>query len=180
MSDRCAALALLLLGAVPVLLGQVPTASRVADVQVGAGYSFGSSDYDPQSFHGFATYAGVDLRPHFGAELDFHQIGTAANGGSWQRTYEIGGRYLRTYGRFVPYLRAMYGRGEFSYPYGLSELSYNEFSGAAGADIKAGEYLRIRVDYELQTWMSFPNGGLRPQIVTVGAAYHFAGKPRYR
>ncbi len=38
----------------------------------------------------------------------------------------------------------------------------------------------IRGDYEYQKWTSFPNGGLTPQLVTIGAAYHFTGKPRYK
>lgn len=179
MSERRAGLLLLAFAASPALFAQVPTASRRADAQVGAGYSLGSPDYNPQTFNGFSAYAGLDLRPHFGVEFDLHQIGTSANGGSSQRTYEIGARYLRSYGSLVSYVRGMYGRGEFTYPYRVSALSYNLFSAAAGADIKAGEYLRVRLDYEYQTWMSFPNGGLHPQIVTFGVAYHFAGKPRY-
>lgn len=162
------------------LIGQaLPTASRLADLQVGAGFSLGTPDYNPETFYGASAYASLDLRPHLGAEFDFHQIGTSATGGSFQRTYEIGGRYFRTYGALVPYLRAMYGRGEFSYPYGTTELSYNEFSGALGADYKISGFLHARVDYEYQTWISFPNGGLHPQLVTFGVAYHFGRKPGY-
>jgi hypothetical protein len=54
------------------------------------------------------------------------------------------------------------------------------FAGGVGADFKLGPYLRIRGEYEFQKWSSFPNGGLTPQIVTVGAAYHFGGKAQYK
>ena len=48
-----------------------------------------------------------------------------------------------------------------------------------GAGIKQ---LRLisRGEYEFQKWTSFPNGGLTPHIVTIGLAYHFAGKPRFK
>jgi hypothetical protein len=52
------------------------------------------------------------------------------------------------------------------------------YAGGVGADVKIGRYLRVRGEYEFQDWTSFPNGGLTPQIVTIGIAYHFAGKPR--
>ena len=172
---------LVLLGGPSALLGQaLPTASRRADAQVGAGFTLGNSDYAPGTFRGLSAYAGLDFNLHLGAEFDFHQIDTPARDGSYQRTYEIGGRYFRTYGPLVPYARIMYGRGDFNYPYGLTDLSYNLFSAAAGADYKLGTYLRLRADYEYQTWTSFPDGGLHPQLVTFGLAYHFAGKPRYQ
>lgn len=166
----------LLLAASPGLLAQaLPTASRVADAQVGAGFALGHSGYEPGTFRGFTAYAGLDLRPHLGAEVDFHQINSPAGNKSYQRSYEIGARYFRTYGALVPYLRAMYGRGDFNYPYGLTDLSYNLFSGAAGADLKLNNMLRLRVDYEYQTWISFPNGGLHPQLVTFAIAWHPGG-----
>jgi len=53
------------------------------------------------------------------------------------------------------------------------------FAAGVGADYKLGPYLRVRGEYEFQKWASFPNGGLTPQIVTIGVAYHFAGGTRY-
>jgi len=72
----------------------------------------------------------------------------------------------------------MYGRGDFNYPHNLADLSYNMFAGGAGADVKVGEHLRVRGEYEFQKWTSFPNGGLTPQLVTFGVAYHFTGTRR--
>lgn len=176
------ALAGLLLPAAPAALQAqaLPTASRRADAQVGLGFSLVHSGYEPGPFRGLSAYADLDLRPHLGAEFDFRQNNSPHSNQSSQRTYEIGARYLRTWGPLVPYLRGMYGRGEYTFPYGLTELSYNLFSGAAGADLKLNPYLRLRVDYEYQTWTSFPNGGLHPQLVTFGVAYHVGGtRPRY-
>jgi hypothetical protein len=170
-----------LLGGTSVLYAQAtPTATRKADAQIGVGYSISRPDYVQQTFPGFAAYADFDFRPHIGIEAEFHQVYSTNGDISFERTYDAGGRYFRTYGVFVPYVKAMYGRGDFQYPYGYTELGDNMFAGGAGADIKIGPYLRVRGEYEFQKWISFPNGGFTPQIITVGVAYHFAGKPRYR
>lgn len=175
---RLAVLALPL-AAPPALLAQsLPAAARVGDLQIGAGYASARPDYIQQTFRGLTVYADFDPRPHFGVEAEFHQAGSTTGNQIFERTYEIGPRYLRTYGPFVPYVKAMIGRGDFNYPYGLAELSYNLFAAGAGADVKLGPWFRVRAEYEYQRWRSFPNGGLAPQIVTIGVAYHFAGKPR--
>jgi opacity protein-like surface antigen len=169
-----------LLGGATLLYGQaIPTASRTADAQIGVGYTMARPDYVPQTFQGVAAYADFDFRPHLGVEAEFHQVNSTHGDQSFERTYEIGGRYLRTYGPLVPYVKAMIGRGDFNYPFSETELGYNMFAGGVGADFKLGSYLRVRGEYEFQKWTSFPNGGLTPQIVTLGVAYHFAGKARY-
>ncbi len=170
-----------LLGGASILSGQaIPTASRAGDAQIGVGYSMARPDYVQQTFQGFTAYGDFDFRPHLGVEAEFHQVYSTNGDLSFERTYEIGGRYLRTYGPLVPYVKAMIGRGDFNYPFGEAELAYNMFAGGVGADFKLGPYLRIRGEYEFQKWSSFPNGGLTPQIVTVGAAYHFGGKAQYK
>jgi Outer membrane protein beta-barrel domain len=170
----------LLLGGAPTLEGQaLPTASRVADAQVGAGYSFARPDYLPQTFQGFTVYGDFDFRPHLGVEAEFHQVNSTNGDLSYERTYEVGGRYFRTYGALVPYLKVMVGRGDFQYPFGQTELAYTLFAAGVGADFKLGPLFRVRAEYEFQKWINFPNGGFTPQIVTVGVAYHFAGKPRH-
>ena len=174
------ALSFLLGGASALYSQAVPTASRTGDVQIGAGYSIAKPDYVQQTFPGFAAYADFDFRPHIGVEGEFHQVYSTNGDQSYERTYAIGGRYFRTYGALVPYVKAMVGRGDFNYPFGQTELGYNLFAAGVGADFKLGPWLRVRGEYEFQKWASFPNGGFTPQIVTIGAAYHFAGRPGYR
>jgi hypothetical protein len=170
-----------LIGGASALYGQaLPTASRAGDAQVGIAYSSAKPDYVRQTFPGIAAYADFDFTLHLGVEAEFHQVDSTNGDLSYERTYEIGARYFRTYGPLVPYVKAMIGRGDFKYPEGLTDLGYNMFAGGVGADIKLGSYLRVRGEYEFQRWASFPNGGLAPRIVTVGVAYHFAGKPGYK
>jgi Outer membrane protein beta-barrel domain len=170
-----------LIGAAPTLYAQAgPVASRAADAQIGVGYAMARPDYVQQTFQGIAAYADLDLTLHLGAEAEFHQADSTTGDHSLQRTYEIGARYFRTYGPLVPYVKGMIGRGDYIYPTGQTGLAYNLFAAGAGADLKLGVHLRVRGEYEFQRWSSFPNGGLTPRLITIGVAYHFAGKARYR
>ncbi len=172
---------LYLCAAASLVHGQAsPTASREADLQVGVSFVTANPDYFPSTFRGVGAYIDLDLRPHLGLEGEFHQVGSTAGDSSYERTYEIGARYHRTYGPLAPYVKALIGRGDLSYQYHLAYLGYTMYAGAAGADLMFGEHLRVRGDYEYQRWTSFPNGGLAPQLVTFGVAYHFTGTRRTR
>jgi len=153
----------------------IPTASRAADAQIGIGYAMGKPDYVQQTFPGLTAYADFDFRPHLGIEAEFHSISSTSGDQMREQTYEIGGRYFRTYGPLVPYAKGMVGIGNLRYPQGLAILNYTMFAGGAGVDVKLTARLRVRAEYEFQKWTSFPNGGLNPQIVTLGVAYHFDG-----
>jgi opacity protein-like surface antigen len=171
----------LLLGGSSILHAQaVPTASRAGDLQVGAGFTIAKSGYEQQNFQGFTAYADFDLRSHLGLEAEFHQVSSTTSDQSYQRTYELGGRYFRAYGPLVPYLKIMFGRGDFNYPFGATDLAYNLFAGGIGADYKLRPSLSLRGEYEMQRWSGFSSPGLNPQLVTVGLAYHFAGKPHFK
>jgi Outer membrane protein beta-barrel domain len=171
---------LLFASAFPLHPQALPTASRAGDVRLGGGFSMGTTGYTQDTFRGFFVYGDFDFSRHLGVEAEFHQIDTPNGDQSYQRTYEIGGRYFRSYGPLVPYVKALVGRGDFNYPFGQVNLPYPVFAAGAGADLKLGKYLQLRGDYEFQKWTSFPNGGLTPQLVSFGIAYHFAGKPRYK
>jgi hypothetical protein len=177
---RRLALALLLGGASGLHAQALPTASRAGDLQVGVGYTLAKPGYGQQSYRGFAAYADFDLRTHLGLEAEFHQVGDPSGSQSSQRTYEVGGRYLRAYGALVPYVKAMAGRGDFNYPFGDTGLAYTLFAGGVGVDYHLTPTLRLRGEYELQRWSGFSNGGLHPQLLTFAVAYHFAAKPRFK
>ena len=166
----------LLAGVVPAVTAQaVSTASRRADLQIGVGYVGANSDYDPNNLKGFALYTTLDVTNHLGGEFVFHQANTSDNNKLYERTYEIGPRYHRDYGRFAPYVKAMYGRGVFNFPNDVANLAYNLFAAGVGVDVHIKPYLNVRADYEYQRWLSFPPNGLSPQVVTIGVAYRFPG-----
>ncbi len=159
-----------------------PTASRVGDLQIGAMFNLANTDYRPENFKGFGFYSTYDFKYHVGIEGEFHKINDPdAAEGIYERTYEIGPRYVLHYRRFAPYAKVMYGRGVFNYPpvFGdpkigpIANLAYNIFAIGGGVDYHVLPGLNVRADYEYQQWLSFPPNGLTPKIFSVGAAYRF-------
>jgi hypothetical protein len=159
----------------PMLYAQaLPAGSRLGSLKVGGGYSLANSDYYHE-FNGGAAYFNFDFLPNIGVEGEFHFVKGTNN--IYEKTYEVGGRYFRTYGKFVPYAKVMYGRGVFNYP-PLGDgfqpnLAYNMVAGGIGADYKLKPWLYARADWEYQNWFGFQNSSLSPSILTIGAAYHF-------
>ncbi len=171
----------LMLGAASISQAQkLPTATRSLDIQAGGSFVYGQADYGTM-LKGFGGYATIDFRPHFGLMLDFHQ----ADGTNkiYERTYEVGGRYVRHYGRLSPYAKLMYGRGVFNFPPpsfnptgpSAGNLAYNLFAIGGGVDYRLRRHINIRGEYEYQNWLSGPgiSNGLTPWLASVGGAYHF-------
>ena len=104
----------------------VSTASRLANLQVGATFSVAKPDYTESvynltqptngefNWHGYGIYADLDLRHHLGLEFDFHQL-SGPDPVLYERTFEVGCRYVFPIRRFVPYGKAMAGRGIFNF-----------------------------------------------------------------
>jgi hypothetical protein len=160
----------------------LPTASADGELQIGAMFNFGNSDYRPQKFKGYGFYTTFDFRNHLGIEGEFHQLNDPdAVDGVYERTYEIGPRYVLHYGRYHPYAKLMYGRGVFNYPpvFGdpkigpAANLAYNLGAIGGGVDYRVLPGMNVRVDYEYQRWIGFPPNGLSPWIAGVGVAYRF-------
>jgi hypothetical protein len=166
------ALALCLL---PSALAQAKhTASRTGDLQLGVNFSGAQSDYDGY-FKGVGFYTTFDFTPHLGVEFDLHQNNTRQHNQVYERTYEWGARYFRTYGRLSPYAKLMYGRGVLNFPQDVANLAYNLATVGGGADLKVLPYLNVRGDFEYQRWFGFPPNGLTPWMLSIGVAYHFPG-----
>jgi hypothetical protein len=158
----------------PLLHAQaIPTASRIGDLQVGVGYGLANSDYGPEKFKGIAAYGGFDFTPHFGAEVDFRLLKDPSPAAMYEKTYEVGVRYHRTYRRISPYAKIMGGRGVFNFQYNVANLAYNMFAIGGGTDVRVNRFLNARADFEYQNWSGFPPNGLSPLVGTVGLAYHF-------
>jgi len=181
---RILILVCLLGAAAPLLRAQeMPTETRAGELQIGAGYSVAAPDYgaDDQKFTGPSIYATFDFRDHIGIEGTFHYVkepGTDSYGGPgadmYEKTYEIGPRYVWHPYKFDPYVKVLVGRGVFNYPYNTANLAYNMYSAGFGVDLRTTRYLNIRLfDYEYQRWGSFPPNGLQPNVISFGVAYRF-------
>jgi hypothetical protein len=170
---RFAAFVMLWSAACTALHGQAhtSTASRAADLQVGGSYASTDSDYDGGRESAYGIYGTLDFKTHFGAEIAFHRLNGLHS--MSETTYEIGGRYVRHYGIVHPYARAMYGRGVLNYTDNIANLAFNLFAFAGGADINVQRHVNVRAEFEEQMWHSVPPHGLTPNMITIGAAYHF-------
>lgn len=180
-----------------------PTASRGADLQVGAGYTYANSDYLPNNIGGFAFYGDYDLFGNFGVEANFHRVKSSANNDPLvpgnrfsEHTYEVGGRYHRRYhdGRFSPYGKILYGRGVINFPAHelltpsgpqiyIDNFGYNLVSFGGGVDYSLRSRINLRADFEYQHWFAHDRelpSGLGPYLFTFGAAYHFPARGPYK
>ena len=112
---------LLCLASAAALRGQAttPTASRAADLQVGAGLTIARHDYefappeDGVDISGATIWATFDFRPHLGIEANFRELTSHNADHLGERSYEIGPRYVWHFNRYNPYVRVSYGRGAF-------------------------------------------------------------------
>jgi len=157
------------------------TASRSGDLQVGAGYSSANANYEyvHNRIAGLYVYADFDFKEHFGIEASFHELNDP-NSAVYQRTYEIGGRYVRHYTiaglGFHPYVKLQAGRGVLNFPR-YANLGYNIGSAGGGVDFSVHPRINVRAEFEYQDWFSTPGAGLNitPSIISIGVAYHFDG-----
>lgn len=180
MVKRILILVCLLAAATPLLRAQeIPTEERAGELQIGLGYSKASPDYSEHTFSGLSLYGDYDFRDHWGIEGDFHYVkedndNKGAQQNMYEKTYEIGPRYLWHISRFDPYVKILLGRGVFNYPNNTANLAYNMYAFGGGVDIRVKPYLNVRlIDVELQKWGSFPPSGLSPKVYTFGVAYRF-------
>jgi hypothetical protein len=150
------------------------TASRLAEAQVGGGYTVAHSDYARSYFNGYSVYGDLDFRDHLGVEATFHHIGDGDGyTGETENSYEVGARYSRHFRRFQPYGKFMFGRGVFNYKLYDLHGDYNLYAYGGGVDIRVLPSINVRAEFEQQNWFNFPPNGLTPDFATVGVAYHF-------
>jgi opacity protein-like surface antigen len=164
----------------------LPTATSAGVLQAGGEFNYADSDYVPQKIKGGGAYVNFDFKYHYGIEAEFHQINdSGVTTQIYERTYEIGPRYVLHFGRIEPFAKIMYGRGVFNYPLvpsltpgGPSQghaanLAYNIAAAGIGVDYRLTRSINVRVEYEFQKWFGFPPNDLSPQVLGIGAAYRF-------
>jgi opacity protein-like surface antigen len=164
----------------------LPTATSAGVLQAGGEFNYADSDYVPQKIKGGGFYVNFDFKYHYGIEGEFHQINDSdPTTKIYERSYEIGPRYVLHFGRIEPYAKLMYGRGVFNYPIvpsltpggppqgNAANLAYNIAAVGAGVDYRLTRSVNVRVEYEMQKWFGFPPNDLSPQVLAIGAAYRF-------
>jgi hypothetical protein len=118
-----------------------------------SGYYLG---YGEQKLLGVSAFVDIDGRQHLGVEgearwLIFHQTNEEQ-----ATTYTIGPRYSMYYGRFQPYVKGLFGVGQFTFPYSLAHDNCLVIAPGGGVDFRLTRRIRWRaVDFEYQLWPHF-------------------------
>jgi len=155
----------------------IPLATRPGLLQVGAGYSNGSTDELSKRISGASVYATFDFAQHLGAEADVHYLNFGTPQDFAEDEYLIGPRYVYRIRRYEPYLKVLVGIGQTkdqaSYRVAPGTPgSYFAASFGGGLDIRLSHGINVRaVDFERQEWFGFPPNGLTPTVLTFGVAY---------
>ncbi len=100
----------------------VPTASRIASIQVGAGAFFTSPDYAQQYLKGVAFYADYEFTHSIGIEAEIHYSVITPTDLS-ENTYLFGPRYTVRHNKFGVYGKALFGVGRFGTQGGAFETT---------------------------------------------------------
>ncbi len=103
-----------------VLYAQVepPARGRSVNLQFGTLFNFAEPDYGSDTLKGFGFYLTSDFTRHLGIEAEFHQLDDPGGKDSiYERSFEIGPRYVWHFGKLDPYGKFMLGRGVFNYPH---------------------------------------------------------------
>lgn len=154
----------------------LPTAVAKGALQVGGGVTYAVPDYGDEAIKGVTIYADYDVRPHFGAEAEYHYISLVTPTDLGENSIFVGPRYILPRGRYNIYVKALFGIGTIA----IQEVADNPQGGAgsyiaygagAGVDYRISKHLVIRGDAEYQHWAYL--NGLTPQNFTVGVAYRF-------
>jgi opacity protein-like surface antigen len=154
-------------------------ATRGGMAQVGVAYSTSNEDqYVGKYLQGMTIYGTFDLNNHLGVEGDVH-LDSALKSyfGYTESSYDVGLRYVRHYGRFNPYAKALVGLGRSKAQSstqivgGSTPGSYMLFGLGGGLDYSVSSHINARADFEYQRWPNFPPHGLTPPIFSIGVAY---------
>lgn len=164
----------------------LPTATRLGDTQIGGIFVFGRSantQVIPSTgltLPGFGIYGVLDNREHIGFEGSFRQISNFGGSHIYERTYEVGPRYVLHYDRSSSIhmsscsMDAAFTTILASWPTSRTTCIRLAVALMCGWPTHLLAYsFNVRLDYEYQTWMSLPRGDLHPDVMSVGVGYHF-------
>src|SRR5271170_1090035 len=146
----------------------LPAAASAGVLQAGGEFNYADSDYVPQKIKGGGAYVNFDFKYHWGIEAAFHQINDPdPTTNIYERTFEVGPRYVLHFHRIEPFAKGMYGRGIFNYPEvpsltpggppqgNAANLAYNIGAAGVGVDYLLLRSVNVRVEYQYQKWLGF-------------------------
>ena len=179
-----AALALLLVGLTPRLLPAQALPTAIGEggyTAVGGGASLFQADYGRRDLGGFVAYADINPVWRYGIELEARTLRYHAFEDVTETSYLVGPRIsFRPGSRLRPYAKFLMGDGKIVLPFHYATGSFLVYAPGVGADFQFNDRISIRVvDFECQTWPSFPYGQLRPYGISAGVSYRLNSVRRF-
>lgn len=173
----------LLLGAVSFASGQVAPAANGRTSTVSAGGTIAAFLAYPNAAKTLIGYpdkvligagAFVDFAPskRWGIEAEGHWLRFNEFAQIHEDAYLIGPRVQFPLRNFRFYGKALYGFGEFGFPYGYAQERTPVVAFGGGVEYRFTRRISVRaLDGEYQHWLNFQNQGLSPYGASVGVAY---------
>jgi hypothetical protein len=155
----------------------LPTALAKGELQVGGGYSIGSSDYGQAKIQGFSGFADYDILVHWGVEGDIHSLTIWTPDDIAENSYLAGPRFIYRKRDLKLYAKGLVGAGSLiiqnpqRHPLEVGGTNF-AYALGGGVDVMVKPYFVVRaVDVEYQHYDYLT--GLTPFVFTFGAAYRF-------
>ena len=173
----------LLLAAVSFARGQVAPAANGRASTLSAGATIAAFIPYPNAAKTLAGYpnnvltgvgAFVDFAPSnwWGIEAEGHWLRFHEFAQIHEDTYLVGPRLQLRLRHFRFYGKALYGFGEFGFPYEYAQERTPLVAFGGGAEYTLTRRISVRaLDGEFQHWLNFQNHGLSPYGASAGVAY---------
>jgi hypothetical protein len=165
--------------ALPTATQRVNLAAFVAGSGLDAGFA-GTKNLDITAGFDFNFFPIMRVDP----ALEVRGTGALSKGSTGSlREALVGPRLVRHFGRSVPYIDFLVGRGKIQYLNGgfvhdetlfISSIT-TVYSAGSGIDIALNHQVSIRTDCQYQSWSSpvVPSRSIHPKVVSIGVVYSF-------
>ena len=122
---------------------------------VGAGASLYHLDYGDRWLGAPMVFADANLWWRVGLEGEARWLRYNQDLGTHTSTFLVGPRYSFSPRRTEPYVKALVGLGEYTYPFNYAKANYTVIAGGGGVDYHLTNRVQIRVvDVEYQRWLN--------------------------
>jgi hypothetical protein len=158
-----------------------PTASGPGSfIAVGGGGSIYQSDYGKQKLAGGFVVGDVNFTWRYGVEAEARFLNLHSSEQVKESNYLVGPRIMLRSGDLQPYVKALIGVGNITFPFDYAHGSFLTYAPGAGVDYSIGDRLIVRVvDFEYQIWPEFSFSSLRPYGVSTGLVIRLNAIDRY-
>lgn len=165
-------ISLFFLSCCPFLRSQaLPAARGGAQLVVGGIFSVFAPDYGSNTLFGPGFYVDLNVGSHWGGEAEARFLRLNQKLDVHEDNYLIGPRYRFHFWNTDPYIKFLFGNGQFNFPDSFAHGGYSMFVPGGGIDIHLNRRFSTRVDYEYQHWNSFQGSSLTPHGFSFGLAY---------